>query len=137
MVKRSQKGSPGVTIGRETGGSRVSVFIDNTLTDVLGRQPCEAVLISLANICERKRRSPNAWSLLGIVPAYPKSKQERAAERNSEETSSRQPNFYHDCLRIIFGDLLEHEQSQLGHEVYVPCLGQIVYVHFKLIFFDW
>jgi hypothetical protein len=51
----------------------VNAFIDNTLSDLLGRLPIEPVLFSLANILEKKRRSPDAWVLAGILPAYPKS----------------------------------------------------------------
>jgi hypothetical protein len=79
----------------------VLLFIDNTLTDLLGRLPCEPCLFSFGNILEKLRRSPHAWRLLGMVPAYPKSSQERAAEAKSQETKSLQMEYYHACLTSL------------------------------------
>ncbi len=111
----------------------VNALIDNTLSDLLGRLPIEPVLFSLANILEKKRRSPNAWVLAGILPAYPKLNQEKAADYKSAETRTLAGEFYHKCLRVMFQQLLNHEESKQGYEMYVTHLSGAVYVHFKLI----
>jgi hypothetical protein len=41
--------------------------------------------------------------------------------------------YYHKCLRVIFQQLLDHEESKQGYEMYVPHLGGAVYLHFKLM----
>jgi len=58
----------------------VILFDDSTLLDTLGRLTAHPILVSLGNICGRKRHSHTAWFLLGLIPPYPKTSEERERE---------------------------------------------------------
>jgi len=109
----------------------VLLFIDSTLCDRIGRLKAEPVLVSLGNIPGAARRTPDAWFVLGYIPPYPKSSQERTSDRNSVETKHLFQEYYQTCLSSILHDLEALDNSEDGVLTFVEGVGW-VHLHYKL-----
>ena len=109
----------------------VTLFVDGTLCDKVGRLTAEPVLASVGNVPGEMRRSPLAWFLLGFIPPYPKTPKERAYDRDHVATEHQYTQYYHSCLKSVLQDLLKLDNYSGGTKVYVVNRGY-VYLHFKV-----
>jgi len=82
------------------------VFDDNTLADGIGRLQVQPVLATLWILNSKSRRKVKGWFLLGIVPPYPRTSQERKEDRNQLATKLRYLEWYHACLDKILEPLI-------------------------------
>ncbi|MGH7954519.1 MAG: hypothetical protein ACREOZ_01010 [Gloeomargaritales cyanobacterium] len=109
----------------------ILLFDDSTICDGIGRLTAQPLLFSLGNICTRIRRNSNAWTLLGIIPSYPKTQEERSRDRNKQSSETEYLKFYHQALDIILnGARLLCEQID-GVKMHVHGKGSI-FLHFEL-----
>ena len=108
----------------------VLLFDDNTLGDGLGRLQIQPVLGTLCILSKKSRRNVKAWFLLGIVPPYPRTSQERAADRNKNKSKHQYLQWYHACLEKILAPLKKLCSNRKG----IPFLidGRCRILHFEL-----
>ena len=111
----------------------VILFDDSTLLDNLGRLTAHPILVSFGNICGVKRRSHTAWFLLGLIPPYPKTSEERERDSNKKATRHNYNLYYHNCLRVLLQDFALEAEKIDGTNVHVCGMGE-VFLHFELCF---
>ena len=111
----------------------VILFDDSTLCDNIGRLVSQPVLFTLGNLSDKTRRSPKSYSILGMIPSYPKSSKERESDRNSVTTKLEYLKFYHECLDYILEEVHQLENLPGGTPACLPMLGK-VHLHFRLAF---
>ncbi|MGH3053351.1 MAG: hypothetical protein ACRDL7_00040 [Gaiellaceae bacterium] len=109
----------------------IILFDDGTQCDGLGRLVAHPVLFSLGNINGMNRRSHRAWSILSILPPYPKTQEEQAQDRSKLATPPGSLNFYHDCLTMALSEIRFLCNRKEGVPMYVSCLGDVT-LHFDL-----
>jgi len=107
------------------------LFDDSTLCDNIGRLMAQPLLFTFGNLSDVMRRSVKAWSILGMVPPYPKSPKEREADRKSKLTQENYIRFYHNCLREILKEVTDLAKLKGGFAIDVPGLG-IVNFHVRV-----
>lgn len=106
----------------------VILFDDSTQCDNIGRLKAQPVLCSIGNICGKIRRSADAWFLLGMIPPYPKTSDEKSKEPHTVHLK-----YYHECLSQILSEFKELHDREEGVEMNVHKLGNVT-VHFELSF---
>ena len=109
----------------------VTLFVDKTNVDRIGRLCVEPVLCSIGNICGAKRSAASSWFILGLIPPNPKSSKEREADRKAVQTQHLQAKYYQACIKSILQELLAADRNERGHKMWVPGQG-FMWVHFKL-----
>ena len=108
-------------------------FDDATILDNVGRLDAQPFLISLGNINMKNRKQSNAWGVLGFVPPYPKTGEEKAAENNKKQTKCQSEVFYHLCLKHLLEDMKACIDDKDGHKFKVVGMGEVV-IHFDLAY---
>ena len=108
----------------------VLLFDDNTLGDGLGRLQIQPVLGTLCILSKKSRRNVKGWFILGIVPPYPRTSQEHAADRNKNKSKHQYLQWYHACLEKILAPLKKLCLNPKG----IPFLidGRCRILHFEL-----
>ena len=109
----------------------VILFDDSTLLDNIGRLTAHPVLCSFGNICGKKRRSHTAWFLLGFIPPYPKTAEEKCKDTNKMASKQDHNIYYHRCLEHLFTDFKKITDNVNGEAMYVHGYGN-VFIHFEL-----
>ena len=108
----------------------VLLFDDNTMGDGLGRLQIQPVLGTICILPKQSRRNVKGWFILGIVPPYPRTSQERTADRNKLKTKHQYLQWYHACLAEILEPLNRLCRDRRG----IPFMinGQCRILHFEL-----
>ena len=109
----------------------VILFDDSTLLDNIGRLTAHPVLCSFGNICGKKRRSHTAWFLLGFIPPYPKTAEEKCKDTNKMASKQNHNIYYHRCLEHLLSDFKKITDNVNGEAMYVHGYGN-VFIHFEL-----
>ena len=84
----------------------VLLFDDNTLGDGLGRLQIQPVLGTICILPKKSRGNVKGWFILGIVPPYPRTSQERTADRNKNASKHQYLQWYHACLEKILAPVV-------------------------------
>jgi hypothetical protein len=111
----------------------VSIFIDGSHLDNLGRMCVEPVITELLVLSSKVIRTDIRKVLLGLLPPYPLLTAKKNEEAKSKKTKQHRLAFYHKALKVVLKDLLHLEKNKDGLQVYIPGLG-IVYLHIRLAF---
>lgn len=80
----------------------IILYMDKTGTDVNQRYSLEPVLFSVAAITRERRESRHSWRHLGFVPQK---------QRCSDEETSSDLQFYHDCMSYLLDGLKEAQKN--------------------------
>ena len=108
----------------------VLLFDDNTLGDGLGRLQIQPVLGTICILPKKSRRNVKGWFILGIVPPYPRTSQERTADRNKNASKHQYLQWYHACLEKILAPLLRLCANEKGFPFLIG--GKCRILHFEL-----
>ena len=95
----------------------IILYMDKTGTDVNQRYSLEPVLFSVAAIPRERRESRHSWRHLGFVPQR---------EHCSQDQSSSNLQFYHDCLSFLLDGLREAQKKPPTVSIKLTG-GEIVY----------
>ncbi|MGH7974201.1 MAG: hypothetical protein ACREBR_01650, partial [bacterium] len=104
----------------------IMLFDDGTQCDILGRLVAHPVLFSLGNINGKNRRSHRAWSILSILPPYPKTQQEQAKDNKKPSTQTKALEFYHQCLNVVLREIRYLCGKMEGVPMFVHGLDDVV-----------
>jgi hypothetical protein len=129
VANRKSRLDPSVQDGLPHRLCPVTIFIDSTLVDRIGRLKVEPVLCSIGNISGAKRSAATSWFILGLIPPNPKSSREAEADQKSVHTQHLQARYYQSCIKSIVQELLAADQNERGHKMWVPGQGYM-WVHF-------
>ena len=80
----------------------IILYMDKTGTDVNQRYSLEPVLFSVASIPRAQRESRHSWRHLGFIPQK---------KRGTEDESSSDLQFYHNCLSYLLDGLREAQKE--------------------------
>ena len=78
------------------------LFINKTHLDQKGRLQAEPVLLELGNLSLWQWKKDGSKLMLGMVPTYPKTQEEKKEDRSSKETDTKYMEQYHKCNHIRF-----------------------------------
>ena len=115
----------------------IILFIDGTHCDLKGRLTAEPVLCTIGNINLAKRKSSDAWFMLGMLPKKNMTSAEIKQARKGRGTKSAPTELYAKCIEEVLSELrnFQEMESLTGEGVLINVSGKgFVRAHFHIAF---
>jgi hypothetical protein len=109
------------------------LFMDETITEFMGRYSLEPLVFTFAIFKEHVRRRAMAWGIMGMVPHIRRYKSKQQSARESSLIKGIHTDNLHRVLDVMLQELV-NIQKEGGMEMEVCFTGDNVYVKKKIIF---